>query len=292
MHQPHHRALVALFLLMSIAPPTAADAGGPAESQLRATWVGRQVVLRTAALSNCDDRYTNNRLRGTLPKAGGRHRFDPGELGRVDNLHVQRARIDVLVALLEPLRVELRAGPFQLYELRECRVELEIPVARAAVQRHDVDRLDGLLAGVLEAHDDDTTARESPLWNRRQAEPLPDDHDERLAAYHAWQEQQLYLALRDRLAEALDRAGDIAARADGSVAYARGLVQGVRDFEPERLFSAACGELPGASFGPRRRRPPEELEGRDATEWKDGLEDGQRLRFELALARRLERCLP
>ncbi len=282
-------ALVGVALAAAGAP---AAGGGRAESQLRASWVGSQVVLRTAALSDCDLRYTDNRLRGPLPSSGGSHRFAPGELGRIDNLHVQRARIDVLVGLLEPLRVELRDGPFQLFERRECRVELEIPAPRDLVKRDDAGGLDGLLRGVFEIHQDGASARQSPLWNARRAEPLPEDHEERLAAYQAWQQEQLYLALRGRLAEALDRAADIAARADRGVAYAQGLVLGARDFEPDRLFSAACGDLPGARFSPSRLRPPEELDGRDAADWKAGREDGQRLRFELALARRLERCLP
>lgn len=267
-------------------------AGDRTENELRARWVGRHAVLRTEVLSDCDERYTNNRLRGTLPSSSGHHRFDPGELGRIDNLHLRRGRLDLLVTLLEPLRVELRDGPFQLFELRECRVELRIPAPRSAVRQDDVERLGELLAGTVEGHPDADAALASPLWNARRVEPLPADHEERLAAYHAWKEEQLYLALRDRLAEALDRAGDIAARADRGVAYARGLALGARDFEPGWLFSSACDELPDARFNARRETPPEELEGREEREWRDGYEDGQRLRFELALARRLERCLP
>lgn len=266
------------------------------ENELRAVWVGRSVVLRAQALSNCDERYTNNRMRGMLPTSGGKHRFDTGELGRVDNLNLQRARIDLLVTLLEPLRVEFRDGPFQLYEQLECRVELEIPVPRETVRKGAADQLDELLRGFLERAPEHApehaTAQESPLWNRRRVEPLPDDHEERLAEYHAWKEEQHYLALRGRLAEALDRAEDIAAHADHSVAYAQGLVLGMREFDQERRFSATCEELPGSRFSADWGRPPEELDDHDERDWKDGFEDGQRLLFEIDLARRLERCLP
>lgn len=278
-----HAAHLLLAGFLAAAPAAARPA---AEGRLLAAWVGRQVVLRTVVLSNCDERYTDNRMRGGLPSSAGAHRFAPGEAGRIDNLTLQRARIDLLVTLIEPLRVELRDGPFRLFEQVGCRVELEIPAPRDAVRQGDTDRLDGLIRGVLEGQAD------SPLWNRRRVEPLPDDHEERLAAYRAWKEEQLYLALRDRLAEALERAAEIAARADRGVAYARGLVLGAREFDPERLFSTACGELPGARFASNWRQPPEELEGQDKREWKDGFEDGRRLRFELVLARRLERCLP
>ena len=41
---------------------------------------------------------------------------------------LQRSRIDLLVGLAEPLRVEWRDGPFQLYEHRQCRVETMVVV--------------------------------------------------------------------------------------------------------------------------------------------------------------------
>jgi hypothetical protein len=282
-------AVLTCAALLALGTPAVASR---TEDELRTAWVGRRVVLRAAAISNCDERYTNNRMRATQPSSGGRHRLDPGELGRVENLHLQRARIDVLITLLEPLRVEFRDGPFQLYEQLECRVELEVPAPREAVRQGAIDRLDDLLRGLLELDNDPLPAEESPIWNRRQVEPLPADHAERLADYRAWKQEQLYLALRGRLAEALDRAADIAARVDRSVPYARGLVFGAREFEPERIFSAACEELPNKRFSSSWSKAPEELEGRDERHWKDGLEDGQRLRFEIALARRLERCLP
>ena len=281
---------LSFLLLLAAEPPAAAAAG--AERALRAAWVGRHVVLRTAALSNCAERYTNNRLRGTQPSSGGRHRFDPGEVGRVDNLHLQRARVDLLLTLVEPLRVELRDGPFQLFEQLECRVELEVPAPREAVRRGAVERLDGLLADVVEPAGDRAAAEASPLWNRRRVEPLPEDHEERLAAYQAWKQEQLYLALRGRLAEALERASDIAAGTDRGVAYAQGLVAGARDYDADRLYSAPCVELPGTRFSGGWGKPPDDLEEEDERDWKDGYEDGQRLRFEVALARRLERCLP
>ena len=281
------RALLAGAL--AIVPAFAAAA---TEDLLRASWVGRWVLLRTAAISNCDERYTDNRMRGTQPASGGRHRFDAGEIGRVDNLHLQRSRIDLLVSLAEPLRVALRDGPFEIHEQLECRVELELPVPREAVRRKEVDRLDRLVQGVLEGHGDRGAAQASPLWNRRRGEPLPDDHAERLAAYRAWKEEQVYIALRERLAEALDRAAEIASRADRDVAYARGLVAGARDYDADRVLSTACGGLPQLHFSSGWGSPPAELDGDEERDWKDGFADGRRLRFEIALARRIERCLP
>ena len=280
--------------LVGTAISAAAPAAGAArpEDELRAAWVGRWVVLRTAAFSNCDERYTNNRLRRPQPSSKGVHRFEPGELGRVDNLHLRRARIDLLVSLAESLRVELRDGPFQLYEQLECRVELEVPAPRAAVRQGAVEQLGALIRGVLERHDSRAAAAESALGNRRRVEPFPEDHEERLAAYHAWKEEQLYLALRNRLTEALDRAGALVSRADRSTAYAQGMVLGARDFGQDQLFSTACAELPAARFSPRWRQAPDDLDDSDARDWKDGFEDGQLLLFEISLAQRLERCLP
>lgn len=284
-------ALAAVSFLALTAWPAPAAADG-AEQALRTTWVGRHAVLRTAVRSNCNARYTDNRLRGSQPSSNGRHRFEPGEIGRVDNLTLERGRIDLLVTLVEPLRIELRDGPFQLFEQLECRVELEVPAPRAALREESVRQLDDLLRGVLQGPAERAAAEASPLWNRRLVEPLPDDYEERLIAYQAWKEEQLYLALRDRLAEALDRAADLAGRVDGGDAYVRGLAAGARDHDPDRLFSAPCPELPGARFSGRWGTPPTELEDEDERAWKEGFEDGQRLRFEIALARRIERCLP
>jgi hypothetical protein len=275
----------------ALAGPATPAAASAAEDALRVSWVGRWVVLETAALSNCDERYTNNRMRGPLPDSHGRHRFEPGELGRVDNLHLQRSRIDLLVGLDEPLRVELRDGPFQLFEQLGCRVEVELPVPRAAVRRGAVKQLDALIRNILEPHEDRTAAAASPSWNRRQVEPLPADHDERLAAYEAWKQEQLYRALRDRLHEALDRAADIAHRTDDGVAYARGLASGAREADRNRFTSTDCVELPSVHFSERRDKAPEDLDESDKRDWRDGFEDGQRLLFEITLARRLERCL-
>jgi hypothetical protein len=207
-------------------------------------------------------------------------------------LHLKRARIDLLVSLAEPLRVELRDGPFQLYEQLDCRVELEVPAPREAVRRGDIEQLDALLEGLLEALASRVGVDGSPLWNRRRVEPLPADHEERLAAYLVWKEEQLYLATRDRLAEALDRAASIVERVDRSASYAQGVMEGVRASRRDRFASTSCEELPGVRFSASYHSAPEELDDRDARDWKDGFEDGQQLRFETALARRLERCLP
>lgn len=262
------------------------------EDRLRAAWVGSWVVLRTAAHSDCGERYTDNRLQGSQPSSNGIHHFAPGELGRVDNLHLQRARIDLLVSLIEPLRVEIRDGPFQLYEHLECRVELEMPVPRSAVRQGALGQLRQTVNDVLEKHVGRPEAAESKLWNRRRVEPLPADHEQRLAAYHAWKAEQLYGALRDRLAQALDRAADLAAGVDRSVAYAQGLTLGARQLERDRFYSTDCEELPDARFSPRREKAPKELDDRQEQDWKDGFEDGQLLLFEIWLARRIERCLP
>ena len=248
-------------------------------------------MLRTEALSDCNERYTNNRMRGPLPSSGGLHRFAAGELGRVDNLHLHRARIDLLVELAEPLRVELRDGPFQLYEHRVCRIELELPAPRSVVRGGDPGRLEALILAVAERWEARPTPGESALWNRRRVEPLPADHEERLAAYHAWKQEQLFLALRDRLAQALDRAADIAAGVDRDDAYAQGLVLGMREYDRDRFYSTACEELPVTRFSPAYGRPPQDLDDDQERDWKDGFEEGQQLLFEISLARRIERCL-
>ncbi len=248
------------------------------------------MVVRTPVLSNCDERFTNNRMRGPLPDSGGAHHFAPGELARVDNLHLQRSRIDLLVELSEPLRIELRDGPFQLFEHVRCRVELQLPAPRAAVKQGDLERLGAVIESAVEGHAGSAAAAASALANRRRAEPLPADHEARWADYRAWQHEQLVLALRNRLAEALDRAGRLLAGAARGGHYAAGLSAGLTELAHEP--TAACPELAGVFFSPRRGEPPPELDDAATREWRRGFADGQRLAFEIALAQRLERCLP
>ena len=287
------RAVLALLAIGAVCASLPRPAGAAAAEQaLRAAWVGRWVVLRTAVFSNCDARYTNNRVQGAAAASRGDHRFTAGELGRVDNLHLQRARVDLLVELDEPLRVELRDGPFRLFRHLRCRVELELPAPRDAVRQGNFPLLKAIVGAAAEPHDSRDAAAGSQAWNARRVEPLPEDHEERLAAYLAWQQQQLALALRDRLAEALDRAAALAPRSGDSVSYTQGLLLGVRDFDRDRHVSTSCEELAGRRFSPRGKRAPEELDGREAGDWEAGYKDGQRLLFEISLAQRLERCLP
>lgn len=283
-------AVMALLAAVGAATPAAAS---ELEDLLRSAWVGRWVVLETGAFSDCRGAYTNNRMRGREPVSRGDHRFASGELARVDNLHLQRQRIDLLVELAEPLRVSFRDGPFELYEQLECRVELQIPVPRRMVRQRQREGLEGALDDLLERHERVEAARRSALYNGRRVEPLPAGYEETLAAYHAWKEAQLVLALRARLEEALDRAAAIAARAPSTLPYAQGLVLGVREASSDhRLSGTGCAELVGLELSPDRRAAPAELADDDAEEWEDGYREGQLLAFEIELARQIERCLP
>lgn len=284
------RLRVALAAALTLAAQTPLTADNAVESALRAGWVGRWVVLRTASFSDCDGGYTNNRLRGTLPGSRGAHRLEPGEVGQVDNLHLRRSRVDLLVGLAEPLRVELRDGPFQLFEQRECRIELQLPAPRSAVRGGDLGQLGALLTAAVEPHPSAAAAAASPLASGRRVEPLPPDHQERWIAYRAWQLEQLGRALRERLATALDRIDRLLAGTARGPSYAEGLLEGARELDREPR--ADCPELPDLLFSPRRGAPPAELGEDDRRDWQRGWEDGQRLAFEVALAQRLERCLP
>lgn len=274
--------------LLSAAPA----AGGELEDELRRRWVGRWVVTAVEAQSDCDGSYTNNRMLGARPVSSGHYRLAGGELGRIDNLHLRRSRIDLLIALDEPLRLSFRDGPFELFEQALCLIELRLPAPRSAVRRRQVEPLEELISTAVAGFDSRDEAAASPYASGRTVEPLPDGYEATLAAYRQFQAARLRDALADRLGTALDRAARLAAGAADDADYASGLAAGADDSEADRRVSGArCEELPATELYPRRGKAPDGLDEAAAERWLDGYRDGQRLMFEILLAQRLARCL-
>ena len=86
------------------------------EPALNAGWRGAWVLIGTDTYSGCGGNFTNNAVRGRRVQSKGEYRFGTGELGTVYKINLKRKRVDVLVELAEPLRVEHREGPFTLYD--------------------------------------------------------------------------------------------------------------------------------------------------------------------------------
>lgn len=107
--------LAALIAIPSTTP--AADL----EQELRGRWLGAWVVTTVDTYSNCQGLATNNRIHGELVHGQGQHRFDRGELARVEKVDAKRSRVDLHLLLSEPLLVAYQEGPFTLYAKRSAR---------------------------------------------------------------------------------------------------------------------------------------------------------------------------
>lgn len=273
--------LVALaFQPLVAAAPAAADL----EADLAARWRGSWALTRTEVWSDCGSLYTNNAVRGRLVTGKGDHRFAPGEVVRVDKLTLARARIDLLVSVDEPLRLEHQDGPFTLYDQAGCRVELRIEVPRELITGRALDDLDGAVAAALDRQASPDEARAAEGWNGREVEPLPADYAATLARHQAWKAAQVNVAVGAKVDDAIEQAARIAHRVDRDPEYLAGFGEGAE--RAQDAYFGDCDWLLASTVYAFTSSPPG---GRDRA-WRDGFDDGQRLVYYLELARRLRGC--
>jgi hypothetical protein len=278
----HRAPWAALLLLPALVGPASA---GELEDRLRSRWHGAHVVLGGEVLSDCDERYTNNPVGGYRLRGWPGQRFAAGELGRVGKLDLHRARVDLLIDLTVPALISWVDGPFTLHDQVPCRVELEIDLPRRLVKTGDLDGIEGILAAWVERHSDGAQARRSARWNGRQVEPLPEGHERTRVAHAAWKASQVNAAVQRRIDLALETADRIAARVEtDDEPYALGFVEGLEsgaEREP-----GDCEATLSSSFS----RPYRSGWKDEDDSWRDGFEDGSRLAYSLAVARRLQGC--
>lgn len=256
--------------------PAGVRAAGLEES-LNVHWRGGWVVVRPAVASSCDGYYNDNFLAGDRAESSARRRFDPGELARVERIGVRRGRVDVFLDLAEGVLEERHDGPFTLYDPRECRVQLQVPVPARA----EAEAVEARLAEVLDLRDSRQEAEASPDWNRRRREPFPENYEQTLAAYESWKAAQTNAAVMARLDDAIEEAARINDRLRSEPEYLEGFGEGV-----ERGRDRAPGDCPSllrATFSP-------DSGGGKSSDWRRGYEDGQRLAWNLELMRRLKEC--
>ncbi len=268
-------------------------AAGRLEDALRSRWQGAWVVIRADVRSACGEAYSNNRVSGRLVSGKGEQRLALGELGQIHKIDVKRQRIDVLIDLVEPLRVAYVEGPFELYRQAACKIELQLDVSRQVVKAAQEEQVGEFLLAVLERYDSRAEAEESELWNLRRVEPFPEGYDRLLADYDAWRAEQIFVAVREKLARVLDEAVRIADRARSDDAYGAGFTTGLRSTSAHYHTAADCGLLVDKVYYPGSVPSPPSYDSNSARDaWRDGYGDGQALSFHLDLARQLERCLP
>lgn len=277
MNQCNGRAAAALVVFGGLALAPAA-AAADLEQPLNARWRGAWVVVSPAIASACDGFYSDNSIVGNRADSRARRRFDAGELARVERIGVKRARIDVFLDLAEGILEPRQEGPFTLYDERTCKVQLQVPVDA----KLDPVRVEARLAELLELHETAAAAESSRSWNGRRREPYPEDYDRTLARYEAWRVEQQNAAVGERLDDAIEEAALVKERIRTDADYLDGFAAGV-----EKVRHHGFGDCPTLATS---RLYPDSPGGSRSSTWKSGYEDGQRLAWNLELARRLRRC--
>jgi hypothetical protein len=264
-----------LFALLLWTLPAATRAAG-LEENLNAHWRGGWVVVNLPVSSSCDGFYNDNLVVGDRVESSAPRRFAAGELARVERIAARRGRLDVFLDLAEGVLEEHRDGPFTLYEPKECRVQLKVPVT----ERSDAAAAEARLDELLRLHGSRGEAEASSAWNRRHREPFPADYERTLAAYGVWKANQVNTAVQARMADAIEEAARIDDRLRSDPTYLEGFAAGV-DKARDR-YLGDCPTLLRATFSP-------DSHGEDA-DWRRGYEDGQRLAWNLELLRKLKGC--
>ena len=278
--------LLGLAAAAAVAPHTL----GSLERDLEGRWRGAWVLTRVETSSDCTSVYTDTDVHGELATGKGRHRFAAGELARVDKVGVKVDRVDLFLAIAEPILEARSDGPFTLYDERRCRVQLKVDVPKAVVRRADPVAVEEILAQAVEAFAREEEARTAEAWNRREREPLPADYEETLARYHIWKVEQETARLTAVQEQALDRLGHVERAILDDPVYLAGFAAGVADargWSPDD-----CATLsPGSPGGSPPAAPAERSAERDRTMWRRGWEDGRDLTTALAVLRVARECL-
>lgn len=205
---------------------SAAAARADVESALRGELVGRYALAKGELVSECTDHFTDMKVVGGRLTGGTGARFEPGELVRIDNVSSgAMAGLDVNLTLVEPYLLSFEDGPFQVYDERRCRVQLNFEVGRDV--RKDVAKALAAVGGVLELYDDAGAAKRAG-WNKRKVAPYPKDWEKTKQAYHAWKLTQVNAAVRAKTAYVLDEAGRVLNYMPGDDDYLFSFAAGAR----------------------------------------------------------------
>lgn len=259
------------------------------EQEIRARLLGAWVVADVETYSDCSGKYTNNRINGGLVKSRGSHRFEAGELAKVDKINVHRSRVDVLLSVREPLLVSYVDGPFTLYNEVSCKVELEVEISRQTVKTKNSAEVVRTLEAILARHSRLEQAEASSSWNRREMESYPDDYDTTLREHEIWQAQQINASIQARIDQAAEETSQAVDRVSSDPDYLAGFALGIENARAVDL--ADCRALMTVRFlPPPRPSSGDEAQARARDRGLRGTRDGTNLVFGVKLARRLPGC--
>lgn len=266
-----------VFVAVSVA---ASDLDDRLEGHLKGAWA----VVDVELYSNCSGTYSDNQIGAAGVASKADRRFSPGELVKIDKIKVKRSRIDLLTTLAVPVLSSYTDGPFELYEVLECKAQLIYEVPRSLIKRSDSDAILETIGRAVKVFPDQRSATESELWNGRVQAPFPEDYELTLARYQYWKAEQTNAAVSAGIDRASEEAADIADDIARDPEYLDGFAAGaeeMRDSGP-----GDCAGLIEASFYSWKDSPPS---GKKSA-WKRGFEDGNRLVFHLILLRELRHC--
>lgn len=259
----------------------ASELGERLDRELKGGWA----VLDVEAYSGCGDTYSDNQVNAAGVASKAPHGFAAGELVRVDDVKVKKQRVDLLLTLAAPLRVSRMDGPFELYDLRQCRVQLMIFVPREVVKNRDFDTLLSAVKSHVTLFRSRTEAELSDDWNGREAEPFPDDYEETLYQHAIWKAEETNTAVHRGIEDALTEAAEVIEDLDDDTDYLAGFGEGAESMSSFSVTS--CGSLLNVSFASYKKTAPADR----PKSFKDGWKDGQKLSFHVLLADRLRSCL-
>jgi hypothetical protein len=275
------------LLTMLILTTTAISSAGRLESRIEERWRGAWVIIDAEVRSDCDARYTDNRINGRLSQSGGRYWFRPGELAQVEKIDVNRSRVDVRVTLEAALRVSWQDGPFTLYDHVSCRVELEVEVPRSVVREREAAELNRHLTKILEPHETFAAARASTSWSGREPDPFPEDYGRTLALYEIFKVERHNTAVARRIDEARDRLEALSNAVSPGEEYVLGFTVGVA--EQRGVQRRDCPALVETRFAMVHRRG-RRSDPQPSDEWLRGFNDGRSLVYHLDVLSRAADC--
>lgn len=280
MPQSAHRfALATIFSAIAAIAP-ASDLGDRLDRDLKGAWG----VLEVEVYSGCAGTYNDNTVGASGVAGKAEHRFEPGELIKIDKLKVKRSRVDLLVTIAAPILVSRMDGPFELFDQAGCRAQLIFELPREQVKGGDATAILSRIKEAVTPYPSLDAARSSDDWNGRELEALPADYEETLQRHAVWKTEQTNAAVDEGIARALTAAAHVAEDLDDDADYLAGFAAGA---EKMSKFSVqACSSLLNASFSTYRSRAPKDR----PNHWRGGYDDGQKLIFNVLLADRLTAC--
>lgn len=274
----------ALLLLVALVSSPLTASASALENRMERDLEGAWAATRIEIYSNCSGAYNDNDVHGSGVSAKAAHRFETGELVKIDKVKVKYSRVDLLLSLPEPILKSRSEGPFVLYSEAHCKVQLIFDIPRDWIKSGDHRRILSEIDQRLTTFSSYEDARISALWNGRQREPLPEGYEMTLLQYETWKAEERNLKIQARADEALETALQAASGVNDDPPYLAGFADGVQQM---KFWSEDdCDRLIAATFSGHSDRPP----GNKGKNYKRGFRDGQELVFNLILAKRLEGC--